>query len=81
MSLSHFFPLSFSTSSYVDLSLYSSSSRPQSGSRAEDLVGGAAVLLDVLVPAVLVGKTPKEGPAAHAASDVSNTVFAFGGIV
>ena len=44
---------------------------------AVDLVGGAAVLLDVLVAAVLVREAAQEGRARQAARDVANTVFAF----
>ena len=51
------------------------------GAGAEDLVRGAAVLLDVLVAAVLVGEAAKEGGAAQAARDVTDAVFAFSGRV
>lgn len=51
----------------------------ESGSRAVDLVGCTAVLLDVLVPAVLVREAPEEVLAREAARDVANTVFAFFG--
>ena len=47
---------------------------------AVDLVGGAAVLLDVLVAAVLVREAAQEGRARQAARDVVNTVFAFSGL-
>ena len=42
-------------------------------------MGGAAVLLDVLVSAVLVGETSEKGFAREASGDVANTVFAFFG--
>ena len=44
---------------------------------AVDLVGGAAVLLDVLVAAVLVREAAQERLARQAPGDVVNTVFAF----
>ena len=43
---------------------------------AVDLVGGAAVLLDVLVAAVLVREAAQERLARQAPGDVVNTVFA-----
>ena len=49
----------------------------ESESVAVDLVGGAAVLLDVLVTAVLVREAPEERLARQAPGDVANTVFAF----
>ena len=47
---------------------------------AVDLVGGAAVLLDVLVAAVLVGEAAQERLARQAPRDVVNTVFASSGL-
>jgi len=46
------------------------------GAGAEAPVGGAAVLLDVLVLAVLVGKTPEKSFAGHATGYIGYTVLA-----
>ena len=43
--------------------------------RAEALVRGAAVLLDVLVPAVLVGEAAQESLTTHGACNVSDPVL------
>lgn len=50
------------------------------GLRAEDLAGRAAVDLDVLVSAVLVGKAAEELPAREAAGQVANAVDAIFGL-
>jgi len=46
------------------------------GSRTELLMGRAAVLLDVLVSAVLVGEASKEGFAGHGTCNISDPVLA-----
>ena len=45
------------------------------GARAEALVRGAAVLLDVLVPAVLVGEAAQESLTTHGACNISDPVL------
>ncbi len=45
-------------------------------SMAIDFVGGTAVLLDVLVPAVLIREATQERLAREAAGDVRDRVFA-----
>ena len=47
-----------------------------SGARTETFVRGAAILLNVFMPAVLVGEAAQESFAGHRACDVSNTVLA-----
>ena len=49
---------------------------PVSRPRTESLVRLAAVLLDVLVAAVLVGEAAQEGLARHGPCNVSDPVFA-----
>jgi len=46
------------------------------GAGTETFVRGAAILLNVFMPAVLVGEAAQESFAGHRACDVSNTVLA-----